>query len=86
VPPEASEGFAHNRFTEVPQSLIGAARRLAPLEGRLQETLKKLSSTARSSIERKNFVASWRRLGILGLNSKQSEPVFFKGGGRCPLG
>ena len=44
VPPEASEGFAHNWFTEVPQSLIGAARRLAPLEVRLQKTLKKLSS------------------------------------------
>jgi len=79
VPPEASEGFAHNRFTEVPQSLIGAARRLAPLVGRLQETLKKLSSAARSSTEGKNFVASWRRLRIPGLDSQHSEPVFFKG-------
>jgi hypothetical protein len=72
VPPEASEGFAHNRFTEVPQSLIGAARRLAPVVGRLQEALKKLSSAARRVKERKNFVASWRRLGIFGLNSQHS--------------
>jgi hypothetical protein len=72
VPPEASESFAHNRFTEVPQSLIDAARRLAPLSGRLQETLKKLSSAASGVEERRNFVPSWRRLRIPGLNSQHS--------------